>query len=98
MTNVHADAFYENPDVYIHQAVTLNQPVSVATPKGNAAIVNEEYLRGLEETLYLSSIPNLKSEVLKSMKTPREDLKTLDFNSFEEFKEVIIHSAWSHYE
>ena len=64
MNNVHATNFYGDAMKYVEQAVLLNQPVNIVTEKGNAVLLSEEEYRGIQETLYLTSIPGMEKKLL----------------------------------
>jgi len=64
MNNVHIANFYKNTDKYIAQAVVLNQPVHIVTENGNAVLLSEEEYRGIQETIYLTSIPGMEKKLL----------------------------------
>lgn len=54
-------------DIYniISRTIQFNEPVHVNTKEGNAVILSEEDYNGLMETLYLSSIPGLKEQLIE---------------------------------
>lgn len=68
MTNVHADNFFKNTARYIERAVLLNQPVNIVTKEGNVVLLSEEEYRGIQETLYLTSIPGMEEKLLAARK------------------------------
>ena len=68
MTNVNASNFRKDLFRYLDQAIIYNEPINIATKKGNVIILNEEEYRGMVETLYIESIPGLKTAILESSK------------------------------
>ncbi|HOV41367.1 MAG TPA: type II toxin-antitoxin system Phd/YefM family antitoxin, partial [Oscillospiraceae bacterium] len=40
------------------------------TKSGNAVILSEEDYKGLMETIYLISIPNVREKIIEGIKTP----------------------------
>ncbi len=42
----------------------------MSTKDGNAVIISEEDYNGLMETLYISSIPNMKEKIIEGLNTP----------------------------
>ena len=48
----------------------FNEPVNIVTKEGNAIVISEEDYNGLMETLYLSSIPEVKNAIIEGMNTP----------------------------
>ena len=73
MTNVSITSLRKNLFGYISQAVEFNEVINVNTKNGNAVIMSEDDYNGLMETLYLSSNPTVKKEILDGMATPVED-------------------------
>lgn len=70
MLNTNMNQFKKNMSQLIEQTIQYNEPISIATDSGNAILLSEEDYRGLMETVYLSSVPHLKEEIIKGMKTP----------------------------
>ena len=66
---------------YLDAAAVNDEKIIVTTKNGNAAIISEEYLRSLEETCYLYSIPNMKEDIQKGIDTPLKDCIELDWRS-----------------
>lgn len=56
-----------------------DEKIIVTTKNGNAAIVSEEYLRNLEETCYLYSIPGMRESIEEGVKAPLSDCVELDW-------------------
>ena len=73
MTNINITNLRRNLFGYISQAVEFNEVINVNTKNGNAVIISEEDYNGLMETLYLSSNPTVKKEILDGMATPIEE-------------------------
>ena len=73
MTNINITNFRKNLFDYISQAVEFNEVVNVSTKNGNAVIMSESDYNALMETLYISSVPGLVSEIKKAGETPIED-------------------------
>ena len=46
---------------------------------GNAALVSEEYLRNLEETCYLYSIPGMREKLIEGINTPLSECVEIDW-------------------
>ncbi len=70
MTNTNITNFRKNVFDYINQAIEYNDVINVNTKNGNAVIMSEEEYNGIMETLYLSSDPRVKDEILKGKDTP----------------------------
>ena len=54
-------------DIYrlLENAIKYNEPINVSTKNGNAIILSEEDYNSLMETIYISSIPKLKEELIQ---------------------------------
>ena len=73
MTNINILNFKENIIDYLENAINSNDVISVNTDIGNAVILSESEYRGLIETLYLSSVPNMKKKLIKELHTGLEE-------------------------
>ena len=65
MTNINVTNFRKNIYELLEQAIKYNEPINISTKNGNAVVLSEEDYNSLMETLYISSIPNLKEELVK---------------------------------
>ena len=70
MLNTNITNFRKNIFGILEQTIKYNEPVNISTKSGNAVIISEEDYNGLMETLYLSSIPNIKEKIIDGMNTP----------------------------
>lgn len=70
MLNMNITNFRKNIFGILEQTIKYNEPVNVSTKAGNAVILSEEDYNGLVETLYLSSIPNIKKQIMEGMNAP----------------------------
>ena len=70
MLNTNITNFRKNIFAILEQTIKYNEPVNIITKSGNAVIISEEDYNGLMETLYLSSIPNIKEKIIDGMNTP----------------------------
>lgn len=70
MTNTNITNFRKNVFEYINQAIEYNDVINVSTKTGNAVIMSEEEYNGIMETLYLSSDPRVKNDILNGKDTP----------------------------
>ena len=73
MINTNATNFRKNIFEMLDHTIRYNEVINVSTKEGNAIIISEEDYNGMMETLYLSSIPNLKEEILRRASEPIED-------------------------
>ena len=62
-------------DIYelLEQTIKFNEPINISTKNGNAVVLSEEDYNNLMETLYISSIPGLKEDIIEGLKEPLED-------------------------
>ena len=70
MLNTNITNFRKNIFAILEQTIKYNEPVNISTKSGNAVIISEEDYNCLMETLYLSSIPNIKEKIIDGMNTP----------------------------
>ncbi|MCF6359760.1 MAG: type II toxin-antitoxin system Phd/YefM family antitoxin [Cyclobacteriaceae bacterium] len=57
----------------IDQASETHEPIQITGKRNNAVLVSEEDWRSIQETLYLTSIPNMKESIIKGLNTPLSD-------------------------
>lgn len=65
ITNVNITNFRKNIYEMIETTIEYNEPLNITTKKGNAVVLSEEDYNSLIETLYISSVPNMKEEIIK---------------------------------
>lgn len=70
MTNTNITNFRNNIFEYINQAIEFNDVINVNTKNGNAVLLSEDDYNGIMETLYLSSDPQVKADILEGTQTP----------------------------
>lgn len=81
MSITNATTLRKNLFNFLDAAAVNDEKIIVTTKNGNAAIVSEEYLRSLEETCYLYSIPGMKDSIIEGMNTPLEECAELDWEN-----------------
>ncbi len=60
----------------------LNKPILIKGKKHSAVLLSEKDYTGLQETLYISSIPGLKESILATRKEkPGKLINKLDWNN-----------------
>ena len=69
MLNTNITNFRKNIFGLLEQTIKFNEPVNVSTKDGNAVIISEDDYNGLMETLYISSIPNMKEKIIEGLNT-----------------------------
>ena len=73
MTNVNITKFREDIYKLLENTIKYNEPLNITTKNGNAVIISEEDYNSIIETLYISSIPGLKEDILKGMEEDLEE-------------------------
>lgn len=73
MLNTNATNFRKNLFGYLEQAIKFNEPLNVSTKDGNVVVLNEDDYRGIMETIYLSSSPQMRAKLLDGKNAPLED-------------------------
>ena len=73
MTNINATNFRKDIYELLEQAIKYNEPINVSTKNGNAVILSEEDYNNLIETVYISSIPGLKDDIVEGLKEPLDN-------------------------
>lgn len=65
MTNINITNFRKDIYALLEQTINYNEPINISTKNGNAVLLSEEDYNSLIETLYITSVPNLKEELIK---------------------------------
>ena len=73
MTNTNITNFRKNIYELLKQTIEFNEPVNISTKDGNAVVISEADYNGLMETVYLTSIPEMKEKLIEGKNTPKED-------------------------
>lgn len=73
MTNINVTNFRKDIYELLDQTIKYNEPINISTKNGNAVVLSEEDYNNLMETLYISSIPELKKDIIEGMEEPIED-------------------------
>lgn len=73
MTNTNITNFRKKIYELLEQTIKYNEPINVSTKNGNAIILSEEDYNNLIETIYISSIPGLKDDIIEGLKEPVEE-------------------------
>ena len=72
MTNTNITNFRKDIYELLDQTIKFNEPINISTKHGNAIVLSEEDYNNLMETLYISSIPKLKEDIVEGLKEPLE--------------------------
>ena len=70
MLNTNATNFRKDMFRILEQTIKWGEPVNISTKDGNAVVISEDDYNGLLETLYLSSIPDVKNAIIEGLNTP----------------------------
>ena len=70
MLNTNITNFRKNIYGMLEQTIKYNEPVNVSTKDGNAVVISEDDYNSLVESLYLSSIPQVRTEIFEGLNTP----------------------------
>ena len=54
----------------LDEAAVSNEPILITGKRSNSVLVNEDYWRSIQETLYLVSIPGMRESIQKGMTEP----------------------------
>ncbi len=73
MTEYTIDSMKNNIEKINCDVVDGHQSAIIQSDRGNMVVLSEEDYNSIQETLYLSSIPNLKKSILEADKETLED-------------------------
>lgn len=73
MLTTNVTNFRKNLFNLLDQTALYNEIININTKNGNVFLISEEDYKGLMETLYLSSIPNMEKTLIDGKNTPLED-------------------------
>ena len=73
MTNTNITNFRKNIYEMLDTAIEFNEPITISTKNGNAIVLSEEDYNNLIETLYITSVPKLKKEIIKRGNSSDDD-------------------------
>jgi len=68
MITVNATNFRKSMFNHIDSVIKYNEPLNISTKNGNVVVLSEDEYRGILETLYIETVPNLKEEILAGSK------------------------------
>ena len=78
MTNINITNFRKDIYALLEQTINYNEPINISTKNGNAVVLSEEDYNSLIETLYITSVPNLKEELIKRASDNEEEFVSDD--------------------
>ncbi len=56
----------------LDQAAESHEPIQITGKRFNAILISEEDWRSIQETLYLLSVPGMRTSIRRGLKTPIE--------------------------
>ena len=78
MTNTNVTNFRKSIYSMLENAIKYNEPINISTKNGNAVVLSEQDYNSLMETLYISSVPSLKEEIISRGNSSDEDFVSED--------------------
>ncbi len=78
MTNINITNFRKDIYALLEQTINYNEPINISTKNGNAVVLSEEDYNSLIETLYITSVPNLKEELIKRANDSEDEFVSED--------------------
>lgn len=70
MINTNVTDFQKDINSILENTIRYNQPVNISTKDGNAVIISEADYQNLIETLYITSMPQMKEKIADGLATP----------------------------
>jgi PHD/YefM family antitoxin component YafN of YafNO toxin-antitoxin module len=78
MTTVSTAKQAVNLDALVDRVARTQKPVKIRTPKSTCVLLSDEEWRGIQEKLYLQSIPGVWESIVEGMKAPPSDFVDAD--------------------
>ena len=78
MTNINITNFRKDIYALLEQTINYNEPINISTKNGNAVVLSEEDYNSMIETLYITSVPNLKEELIKRANDSEDEFVSED--------------------
>ena len=73
MKSITAVEAKKNFEQLLNETKTLHQPIQIIGSQTNAVLISEEEWEGIQETLYLLSIPGMGESIQEGLQTPIEE-------------------------
>jgi PHD/YefM family antitoxin component YafN of YafNO toxin-antitoxin module len=71
----------------LNVCLNYNEPINIATKKGNVVLMREEEYKGWKATLELCSVDGMKEEIIEGKNTPIEECEEVDIDA-EKIKDI----------
>ena len=78
MITANASNFRKNLYNTLEQVAKYNQVATINTKDGDVVLISADDYKNLMETMYLSSMPNVREDLLKAKTAPEEDFVSED--------------------
>lgn len=78
MITANASNFRKNLYNILEQVAKYNQVATINTKDGDVVLISADDYKNLMETMYLSSIPNVREDLLKAKTASNEDFVSED--------------------
>ena len=78
MITANASNFRKNFYNTLEQVAKYNQVATINTKDGDVVLISADDYKNLMETMYLSSMPNVREDLLKAKTAPDEDFVSED--------------------
>jgi antitoxin YefM len=73
MKSISVDRAREELGRPVDQVVQSDAPIMIPGARANAVLVSDDQWRGVQETLYLLSIPGMRESILEGLAAPLEE-------------------------
>jgi prevent-host-death family protein len=73
MTNITATEARRRLYNLLDEVAQSHEPIQIAGKRNSAVLIGEDDWRSIQETLYLTSIPDMRESILTGMKTPVDE-------------------------
>ena len=65
-------------DALVDRVARTQKPVKIRTPKSTCVLLSDEEWRGIQETLYVKSIPGVWESIVEGMKASHDECFSLE--------------------
>jgi prevent-host-death family protein len=70
MTSITATEARKRLYTLVDDVAESHEPVQIAGKRNSAVLISEDDWRAIQETIYLSTIPGMRTSIRKGLKTP----------------------------
>ena len=65
----------------VDEVIEKNEVYRITSKKGSVVLLSEEDYSGIMETLYLTSIPGMREQLIEGLNTPAEECVKVDWEN-----------------